>query len=147
MSRSPALRWIRRHGAMVVLSGLVATAGGIGRDWPSLTDLRFAGLVQETRGPRTPPTKVAIVAIDDFSLQQAANADLSKDPLLQSLNQWPWPRNVHVRVLNRLFDAGASTVGFDLLLKPLAAMDQLTMPPSPTHCSVIAIEWHWACRY
>lgn len=117
MRRSPALRWIRRHGAMVVLSGLVATAGGIGRDWPSLTDLRFAGLVQETRGPRTPPTKVAIVAIDDFSLQQAANADLSKDPLLQSLNQWPWPRNVHVRVLNRLFDAGASTVGFDLLFE------------------------------
>ncbi|WP_415408400.1 CHASE2 domain-containing protein [Synechococcus sp. W2B2] len=111
------LRWIRRHGATLLLSGLVATAGGFGRDWLSRIDLRFAGWVQETRGPRSAPNDVVIVAIDDFSLQQAANADLSEDPLLQRLNQWPWPRSVHARVLNRLFEAGASTVGFDLLFE------------------------------
>jgi len=117
MRGPPALRWLRRHSATLLLSGLVATAGGIGRTWLSRTDLRFAGLVQETRGPRAAPDNVVIVAIDDFSLQQAANADLSDDPLLQRLTQWPWPRQVHAAVLDRLFDAGASTVGFDLLFE------------------------------
>ena len=45
----------------------------------SSIDLRFAGWVQETRGPRSAPNDVVIVAIDDFSLQQQANADLSDD--------------------------------------------------------------------
>jgi len=109
--------WIRRHGATLLLSGLVATAGGIGKDSLSRLELRFADWVQETRGPRKAPQEVVIVAIDDFSLQQAANADLSQDPLLQRLNQWPWPRSAHVRVLDRLFEAGASAVGFDLLFE------------------------------
>ncbi|QNJ21119.1 adenylate cyclase [Synechococcus sp. A18-25c] len=117
MKERTALRWIRRHGAILLLSGAVAAAGGIGRDWLGRIDLRFAGWVQETRGSRTPPNDVVILAIDDFSLQQAANADLSDDPLLQSLSQWPWPRRVHQRVLNRLIEAGASTVGFDLLFE------------------------------
>ena len=101
--------WIRRHGATLLLSGLVDTAGGIGKDWLSRLELRFADWVQETRGPRKAPQEVVIVAIDDFSLQQAANADLSQDPLLQRLNQWPWPRSAHGRVLDRLFEAGASS--------------------------------------
>ena len=117
MNGSPHLRLIRRHGATLLLSALVAAAGGFGRDWLSGIDLRFAGWVQETRGPRRAPNDVVIVAIDDFSLQQAANADLSQDPLIQRLSQWPWPRSVHARVLNRLFEAGASTVGFDLLFE------------------------------
>jgi len=91
MNGSPHLRFIRRHGATLLLSALVAAAGGFGRDWLSGIDLRFAGWVQETRGPRRAPNDVVIVAIDDFSLQQAANADLSQDPLIQRLNQWPWP--------------------------------------------------------
>ena len=47
--------WIRRHGATLLLSGLVATAGGIGKDWLSRLELRFADWVQETRGPRKAP--------------------------------------------------------------------------------------------
>ena len=100
-----------------LLSGFVLTVGGFAKERLSLLDLRFADWVQESRGPRNAPKGVVIVAIDDFSLQQAANADLSQDPLLQSLNQWPWPRRVHQRVLNRLFEAGAYTVGFDLLFE------------------------------
>ena len=117
MERSHNFDWIRRYGPILLLSGFVLTIGGFAKERLSLLDLRFADWVQETRGPRSAPKGVVIVAIDDFSLQQAANADLSQDPLLQSLNQWPWPRRVHQRVLNRLFEAGASTVGFDLLFE------------------------------
>ncbi|WP_041435290.1 CHASE2 domain-containing protein [Synechococcus sp. CC9605] len=117
MKRSHHFEWIRRFGPTLLLSGLVLTVGGVGKERLSQLDLRFADWVQETRGPRNAPKGVVIVAIDDFSLQQAANADLSRDPLLQNLNQWPWPRRVHVKVLERLFEAGASAVGFDLLFE------------------------------
>ena len=99
MKRSHHFERIRRFGPTLLLSGLVLTVGGFGKERLSHLDLRFADWVQETRGPRNAPKGVVIVAIDDFSLQQAANADLSRDPLLQNLNQWPWPRRVHVKVL------------------------------------------------
>ena len=117
MSVHAPLRWIRRHGAVLALSGAIAVSGGLSGPWLNRLELRFAGWVQETRGVRPVPEGLVIVAIDDFSLQQAANADLSSDPLLQHLTQWPWPRRVHATVLDRLIDAGASTVGFDLLFE------------------------------
>ena len=115
--KSTPLDWIRRHSSTLLFAGLVFTAGGIGQDWLSRVDLRFADWVQEAKGPRNAPKDVVIVAIDDFSLQQAANADLSQDSLLQGMRYWPWPRRVHAKVLDRLFEAGASAVGFDLLFE------------------------------
>ena len=117
MSRASLQQWLRRHSAVLVLSGVVGFGSALSSNWLSRTELRFAGVVQETRGVRPVPELLMIVAIDDFSLQQAANADLSGDPLLQSLSQWPWPRKVHATVLNRLIAAGATTVGFDLLFE------------------------------
>ena len=110
-------QWIRRQAAVLILSGLVAIGGGLSSNRLSRLDLRFAGWVQETRGVRPVPGNLVIVAIDDFSLQQTANGDLSNDPLLRSLSQWPWPRSIHATVLNRLIDAGVSAVGFDLLFE------------------------------
>ncbi len=109
--------WTRRHGAVLMLGGLVAIIGGLSSTWLRQGELRFAGFIQETRGVRPVPGNLLIIAIDDFSLQQAANSDLSSDPLLQSLSQWPWPRRIHATVLDRLIDADVSAVGFDLLFE------------------------------
>ena len=117
MSRPPLPRWLHRHSAVLILSGLVAVSGGLSSTRLNRLELRFAGVVQEARGVRPVPDRLMIVAIDDFSLQQAVNADLSSDPLLQSLSQWPWPRRIHSMVLDRLIDAGATAVGFDLLFE------------------------------
>ncbi|KZR86455.1 CHASE2 domain-containing protein [Synechococcus sp. MIT S9508] len=117
MSKLPVPRWLHRHSAVLILSGVVAVSGGMTNTWLSRLELRFAGVVQETRGVRPVPDRLKIVAIDEFSLQQAANADLSSDPLLQSLSQWPWPRRIHAMVLERLIEAGATAVGFDLLFE------------------------------
>ena len=117
MSKPPVPRWLHRHSAVLILSGVVAVSGGLTKTWLSRLELRFAGMVQETRGVRPVPDRLTIVAIDDFSLQQAVNADLSSDPLLQSLSQWPWPRRIHATVLERLIEAGATAVGFDLLFE------------------------------
>ena len=46
------LRWIRRHGAVLALSGAIAVGGGLSGPWLNRLELRFAGWVQETRGVR-----------------------------------------------------------------------------------------------
>lgn len=48
-----------------------------------------------------PDPRLAIIAIDDRSLQQ--------------LGQWPWPRSTHARLLDRLHQAGVERVALDLM--------------------------------
>ncbi|WP_296245977.1 CHASE2 domain-containing protein [uncultured Stenotrophomonas sp.] len=49
-----------------------------------------------------PDPRLAIIAIDDRSLQQ--------------LGQWPWPRSTHAQLLDRLHQAGVERVALDLML-------------------------------
>ena len=49
----------------------------------------------------TAPTDVVIVAIDDASVA--------------ALGRWPWPRQLHARLLDRLRELGAQAVAFDIL--------------------------------
>ncbi|MGE8233986.1 MAG: CHASE2 domain-containing protein, partial [Stenotrophomonas sp.] len=49
-----------------------------------------------------PDPRLAIIAIDDRSLQQ--------------LGQWPWPRCTHAALLDRLHQAGVARVALDLML-------------------------------
>jgi adenylate cyclase len=110
-------QWISHHSSVLIFAVAVAAVGGMTDAGTNQLELRFSGWVQETRGQQPVPKGIVIVAIDDFSLQQAANTDLSADPLLRSLGQWPWPRSVHATVLDRLIEAGAKTVGFDLVFE------------------------------
>jgi diguanylate cyclase (GGDEF)-like protein len=48
-----------------------------------------------------PDPRLAIIAIDDRSLQE--------------LGQWPWPRSTHARLLERLQQAGVERVALDLM--------------------------------
>lgn len=59
-----------------------------------LSDLRFSVITSE------PTDELVVVAIDP--------------PSLVSLDVWPWPRRYHAEVLNRLIDAGARQVAFDV---------------------------------
>lgn len=47
---------------------------------------------------RTPSDRVAVIAIDDRSIA--------------NIGRWPWPREVHARLLDRLTGAGAKVVGY-----------------------------------
>ena len=112
---NPIRLWCRRH-AIALTAGLLSTTIGLAspeavRQW----ELGMSDAFQVLRGSRQAPQRLLIVAIDDHSLQEAANSDLLADPRLQGLQHWPWPRRIYSLILDRLFAAGASTVGVDLL--------------------------------
>ncbi|QPN55506.1 adenylate/guanylate cyclase domain-containing protein [Synechococcus sp. CBW1107] len=110
-----AITWLRRYGVFVVWAGACALGYGLFPDIYEHWQLDLSSRTQELRGPRKPPSGVVIVGIDDYSLVQGQNADLSQDKDLRRLADWPWPRAIYDRVLDRLFSAGARVVGFDLL--------------------------------
>ncbi|MEX1317736.1 MAG: adenylate/guanylate cyclase domain-containing protein [Synechococcaceae cyanobacterium] len=109
------LRWLRSHLVFVVWASACTVGFALFANTYDQWQLMVATRTQELRGPRQPPDGVVIVAIDDYSLVQGANSDLSADPELRRLVSWPWPRAIYDRLLDRLFAAGALAVGFDLL--------------------------------
>ncbi|WP_217912765.1 CHASE2 domain-containing protein [Miltoncostaea marina] len=96
-------RWLARHGVAVALAALVAAlvaagayAGGALARWENDTvDLRF-----QLRDA-SPPAEVAVVAIDAASFSELGV-------------QWPFPRSLHARAIDRLREAGARTVVYDV---------------------------------
>ena len=64
------------------------------------------------RGERPAPEQIVIVSIDTDSISE--------------LGPWPWPLDVHARLLRRLDAAGASVVVFDF--KELAALTEQIAP-------------------
>ncbi len=62
---------------------------------------------------------VAIVGINSSSLDQQALENLPKGSeaaQLMSENTWPWPRSIHARVIDRIFQDGAKIVAVDIAL-------------------------------
>jgi CHASE2 domain-containing sensor protein/tRNA A-37 threonylcarbamoyl transferase component Bud32 len=50
---------------------------------------------------RSPAEKIAVIAIDDESIS--------------NLGRWPWPRNLHAELINRLSEGGAKIIGQTVL--------------------------------
>ncbi len=46
---------------------------------------------------RVPSDKIAVIAIDDFSIN--------------NIGRWPWPRDLHAELINRLHEGGAKAIG------------------------------------
>ena len=46
---------------------------------------------------RSPSSKIAVIAIDDESIN--------------NLGRWPWPRDLHAKLINRLSEGGAKVIG------------------------------------
>jgi len=101
---------------VLAVSITAATAGFWSNRSINTAELTLIDISQELRGPRQVPRQVAIIAIDDYSLQQTANGDLSHEETINRLQTWPWPRSTYKLVLKRLFESGARAVAFDLLL-------------------------------
>jgi EAL domain-containing protein (putative c-di-GMP-specific phosphodiesterase class I)/CHASE2 domain-containing sensor protein/GGDEF domain-containing protein len=94
------LRQRHRHerwaaAAVALLLSLLLTLGGIS----GLIDNRMSEMRARWLD-RAPTGQIAIVEIDAKSIA--------------ALNKWPWSRRDHAELLNRLHDAGASIIAFDV---------------------------------
>jgi diguanylate cyclase (GGDEF)-like protein len=86
----------------------IATAMGLTWWYPSAIhridllayDLLLPTHVSHARAPASPMSPV-VVEIDEASLA--------------ALGRWPWPRSVHAELIDRLREAGAETIGLDVL--------------------------------
>jgi len=72
-----------------------------------LDGLVFDVLASATRGQ--PSAEIVIVGIDDRSLK--------------ALGRWPWPREIHARLIDQLDASGARAVGYDILFPEPASSD------------------------
>ncbi|GAA5786020.1 CHASE2 domain-containing protein [Chitiniphilus shinanonensis] len=91
-TRWQALPWI----ALMLLVAALGALNGLGRIEAAVQD----GLA--ALHTRQPDPRIVIVAIDDHSLQ--------------TLGRWPWRRDVHVALLQRLHAARPAAIGLDLIL-------------------------------
>lgn len=79
----------------------------------TVLELKGLDLLFILRGPLPPPESVIIVAIDEASMAEIGQ-------------QWPWPRSLHAQLIQKLKQAGARAIGFDVLFSEpsQAAEDQ-----------------------
>jgi adenylate cyclase len=99
-----ACRWSRRSRRLTLVAlavvGLVMAFSQLPA-W-SLADLRAFDYLSTIDEPRPPADSPIVVAIDEPSL-----ADINA--------QWPWPRELHARLVESLRKAGASAIGLDII--------------------------------
>lgn len=101
--RHPGL-WSRRSKRLALLTFAVVILVSALAQLPgwSLADLRAFDYLSTIDTPSPPPDSPIIVAIDEPSLAEI-NA------------QWPWPRELHARLIESLRKAGATAIGLDII--------------------------------
>lgn len=83
-------------------------------------ELHTQNLRFETRGPRPITAPVAIVAIDDESL----NGWPENDGTIHTMpDRWAWPRSVYGTVVDNLKEAGAKIITFDMVFSEESKMN------------------------
>ncbi|HVZ45646.1 MAG TPA: adenylate/guanylate cyclase domain-containing protein [Ramlibacter sp.] len=91
--------------------GLFAWALGFAlmflRPW-TLVELKLFDLMTVATAPGKSSLPITIVGIDEASFTQLGK-------------RWPWPRDMHAKLLDRLHAAGAGVIAFDLLFPETSA--------------------------
>lgn len=83
------------------LAGVLGVCIGLTQSWRAIELKLFDKLVVAT-APNSADLPVTIIGIDEESLAQIQK-------------QWPWPRSLHAQILDRLREAGAAVVAFDVV--------------------------------
>ena len=82
--------------------------------------------IATTSLPAKPSDDVAIVAIDELSLNR--------------IGRWPWQRSVHAEVIRKLHAAGADTIVFDILFTEPSPDDSALARAMANHGNVVLPE-------
>jgi adenylate cyclase len=104
----------RRRIRMMLLIGVAAVTVGLGllaydQDWFHRTELDSVDLRFSIRGNEKTPKDIVVVGVDDVTF-----SDLNQ--------QWPFPRSLHGKVIDRLKADGAKVIAYDV---------QFTEPTQP----------------
>lgn len=85
-----------------VVAGIIAVvwANTSAGDFLERLELRSIDARFVARGPLAPCDRIAIVEVDDRSLQE--------------VGRWQWPRSIFARIVRRLQEAGAEVIVFDI---------------------------------
>jgi adenylate cyclase len=119
MKKPTRTSWRRRRALLLVAVGVVAAGMSIAAFATHLLqgpELQVVDTHFSVRGKQTPPSDVAVVAVDAQSLQQINRT-------------WPFPRHYEAKVIERLHAAGARAIAVDL---------QFTQPQDPTDDQALA---------
>ena len=102
-------RVLHRGGAVTSLSLVIALVLGLAgqtRPWQALELKGFDLLTVLTAAGRS-SLPITIIGIDEASFAEIAQ-------------QWPWPRTLHARLVDRLREEGAAVIAFDVLFSESA---------------------------
>ena len=91
-------------GSGIIISGTILCLSPAGR---YLEENLGLSILFKLRGARTPPSEVAIIAIDQESARQ----------LKLSTKFEQWPRSLHAEFLKHLAGVGAKVIAFDIIFK------------------------------
>lgn len=118
-------RWFRRGrrpvvaciGAAIFLLSISSWYRGI--DSLQRYELRMHDILFFWRTAQPPSAKVALVGITASSLDQGQLSKFAGESGVirqMSENAWPWPRAIHARIIERLFESGARAVAVDIAM-------------------------------
>lgn len=88
--------------ALVAIAAFGTTQILMSLSFFAFIELKGLDLLFTLRGPLPPSEDIVIVAIDEPSMAEMGR-------------QWPWPRSVHAQLIQKLNQAGARVIGFDIL--------------------------------
>jgi adenylate cyclase len=93
----------RRASLAAISAGMLAVLTALSFTTPwRLVEMRAFDILSTLSVPDLPPDGPVIVAIDESSLAELAT-------------QWPWPRELHARLVASLREAGAKAIGMDII--------------------------------
>ncbi len=99
-------RWLSSWYSVALFSTLLGLALTFLRPWQGI-ELRWFDQLSVLSAPRSTVLPITIVGIDEASF-----AEIGK--------RWPWPRDLHAQLIDRLVDDGAAVIAFDMILSEAA---------------------------
>ena len=106
------IEWVKRSRAELAVAGIgwiAVTVMSLASAWRPLEQIEFDWLTILT-APTTSTSPLVIVRIDEDSF-----AELGL--------HWPWPRDLHARLIERLAEAGARVIAFDVVFAEPSSPD------------------------
>jgi adenylate cyclase len=106
----PGIHALRLAAGCIFLGWIVGIVLSVARPW-HLVELKLFDLVTVATAPRKSQLPITIVGIDEASFSKLGK-------------RWPWPRDMHARLIERLRDAGAAVIVFQVVFSEKAPPEE-----------------------